>query len=592
MKIIRIYSNMEQFKPITFTEGFNVIYGDVVEKSSRLEGKPHEHNLGKTTLVKLIDFMLLKSVSKKSFFNRFSKKFTGWVFFMEIKLNNGKYVTIRRSVTQNTKISFKEHFAPNQNFTKESRWDFEDLALTTTKEENNPRKILNEYLDFDVLKDYSYRKSLDYFLRGQDDYKEIFKIDKYINSPHIDWKPMLFELLGYDPRQMYLKYELDTNKEITEKHVARLQDDFESEEVYRIRAAIEAKTRDRDDLKKKVDSFNFFEQDQGVNIHLVQNTETEIASLNKREYRLNYDIEQIQESLDSAKNVSVDFDEIKDIFQQASIYFPENLTNDYRAVVNFSENITSERNSYLLEELNTAQEEVRKVRKRLAELNQERAEALSLLGEKDTFIKYKAYQNELVRVESELAKFNAQLQNAETVDGYNESIEKTKEEIRQAAIEIKKQLDIGSDDRSEIARLFQAFFKSIMGYTALLVVETNKNGNVEFDTAVLDESDDLTGQGEGHTANKTLCASLIMAILAHYSNRSYFKFTYLDGVLDSGGNNPKESLLELARSVSKQYGIQIIFSVIKSDIPATFQFKQGEVRRTLSEDDRLFGMTF
>lgn len=592
MKIIRIYSNMEQFKPITFTEGFNVIYGDVVEKSSRIEGKPHEHNLGKTSLVKLIDFMLLKGVSEKSFFSKFKKKFTGWVFFMEIKLNNGKYVTIRRSVTQNTKISFKEHFKPNQNFTKESKWDYEDLALTTKKDENNPKTILNEYLDFDVIKDYSYRKSLDYFLRGQDDYKEIFKIDKYINSAHVDWKPMLFELLGYDPKQMVLKYRLDSNKKSTEDHVARLQDDFESEEVYRIRAAIEAKTRDRDDLKKKVDSFNFFEQDQGINVELVQNTENEIASLNKKEYRLNYEIEQIQESLDSAKNVSVDFGEIKDIFQQAEIYFPDNLAEDYKAVVSFTENITSERNKYLLEELKSAQEEVGGVRKRLIKLNQERMEALSLLGEKDTFVKYKAYQNELVRVEAELARFDAQLQNAETIDGYNESIEKTTEEIRLATAEIKKQLDEGSQDKSDIARLFQSFFKSIMGYTALLVVETNKSGNVEFETAVLDESEDLTGQGDGHTANKTLCASLVMAILAHYSDRSYFRFTYLDGVLDSGGNNPKESLLELARDVSANYGLQIIFSVIKSDIPATFQFKDGEVRRTLSEEDRLFGMIF
>lgn len=592
MKIIRIYSNMEQFKPITFTEGFNVIYGDVVEKSSRIEGKPHEHNLGKTSLVKLIDFMLLKGVSEKSFFSKFKKKFTGWVFFIEIKLNNGKYLTIRRSVTQNTKISFKEHFKPNQNFTKESQWDYEDLALTTKKEENNPKTILNEYLDFDVVKDYSYRKSLDYFLRGQDDYKEIFKIDKYINSAHIDWKPMLFELLGYDPKQMTLKYRLDSNKKSTEDHVARLQDDFESEEVYRIRAAIEAKTRDRDDLKKKVDSFNFFEQDQGINVQLVQNTENEIASLNKKEYRLNYEIEQIQESLDSAKNISVDFDEIKGIFQQAEIYFPDNLSQDYKAVVSFTENITSERNKYLLEELKSTQEEIVNIRKRLGDLNQERMEALSLLGEKDTFVKYKAYQNELVRVEAELAKFNAQLQNAETIDGYNESIEKTTEEIRQVTAEIKKQLDLGSKDKSDIARLFQLFFKSIMGYTALLVVETNKSGNVEFETAVLDESEDLTGQGDGHTANKTLCASLVMAILAHYSDRSYFRFTYLDGVLDSGGNNPKESLLDLARSVSAKYGLQIIFSVIKSDIPATFQFKEGEVRRTLSEEDRLFGMTF
>lgn len=582
---------MEQFKPITFNEHFNVIYGDVVEKSARIDSKPHEHNLGKTSLVKLINFMLLKGVSQKSFFGKFSKKFDGWIFFMEIKLNNGKYITIRRGVSNNTKISLKEHFAPNQNFAKEKVWDHEELSLGAQKDQDNPKSKLNEYLAFDVLPSYSYRKSVDYFLRGQDDYREIFKLDKYINSSHIDWKPMLFELLGYDSKNMSHKYELDSHKSSDEKYVARLQNDQESEEVYRIRAAIDAKRRDRDDLKGKANSFDFFEQEQGININLVQNTEVDIASLNKKEYRLNYEIKQIQQSLDASKNVSVDFSDIKELFEDAQVYFPENLAKDYEAVIAFSENITSERNKYLFDELTIAQDELARVRSKLFKLNQERSDALSMLSEQDTFIKYKAYQNELVKVEAELARYEVQLENAETIDNYNASIDRTNEEIKQAATRLRQQLDAGSEDYSEIAALFQAFFKKIMGYTALLIVEPNKNGNIEFDTAVLDEAQDLTGQGEGHTANRTLCASFVMAVLAHYSKRSYFRFTYLDGVLDSGGDNPKESMLELARAVADQYDLQIIISVIKSDVPATFSFKDGEVRRTLSEDDRLYGMT-
>lgn len=65
MKITKIYANKSQFTPITFRDGFNVIYGDVVAKPSRVEGKPHEHNIGKTSLVRLIDFMLLKKVSEE-----------------------------------------------------------------------------------------------------------------------------------------------------------------------------------------------------------------------------------------------------------------------------------------------------------------------------------------------------------------------------------------------------------------------------------------------------------------------------------------------------------------------------------------------
>lgn len=590
MKITKIYANKSQFTPITFKDGFNVIYGDVVAKPSRVEGKPHEHNIGKTSLVRLIDFMLLKKVSKKSIFVKHEKKLSDWIFFMEIKLNSGKYITIKRGIAQNTKISFKEHYSENQDFTKEKEWDHIDLSLHSQLDDVNPTKILNDYLAFDVLPDYGYRAALGYFLRDQDSYRQVFEIEKFAKSVHSDWKPMLFELLGFDPRNMIEKYGLDSNKKDDERYIARLQLDQESDEVYRIRAAIEAKKRDRDEVKEKADSFNFFEQEQGINIELVQETEAEIASLNKKEYRLNYEIEQIQKSLDSATNAPVDFEEIKKLFEESQIYFSESLSESYESVIHFSEQITSERNKYLLNELKSIQEEAKTIKKRLSALNQSRAEALSLLGEKDTFVKYKAYQKEFVRIEAEIAKYEAQLQNAETIENYTASLERTKDEIKHTSDRLKEQLDEGSEDYTGIAALFQSLFKVIMGYTALLIVQPNSSGNIDFDTSVLDESQDLTGQGDGHTANKALCASFVMAVLAHYAQNSFFKFTYLDGVLESWGNNPKESFLSLARTYTEQYDIQLIVSVIKSDIPVTFEFKNGEIRRTLSERDRLFGM--
>lgn len=591
MKITKLYANKKQFKPITFNDGFNVIYGDVVAKPTRIEGKPHEHNIGKTSLVRLIDFMLLKQTTKKDFFVKYEKNLIDWIFFMEIKLNNGKYLTVKRGVAQNTKISFKEHFSSNKDFTSEKDWDYSDLSLHSQTDEVNPRVILNNYLSFDILPKRKYRSTLGYFLRDQDSYRDVFEIEKFKASVHSNWKPVLFELLGYDPINMVQKYELESHKKDDEKYITRLQIDQESDEVYRIRAAREAKKRDRDDIKKKVDGFDFFEQEQGINTELVQETEVEIASLNKKEYRVNYEIEQIQESLDSAKNTPVDFDEIKELFAESELYFPENLSKDYEAVAKFAEQITSERRKYLLDELQIAQDEAQRIKKRLSKLNQTRSDALSLLGERDTFIKYKAYQNELVSIEAEIAKFEAQLQNAETIESYEVSLEHTKDEIRQASEKLKEQLDKGNDDYSSISALFQSLFKAIMGYTALLIVEPNSNSNIEFNTAVLDEAQDLTGQGDGHTANKALCASFVMSILAHYSSRSFYRFSYLDGILESWGNNPKENFLELARTYSDQYNIQLILSVIKSDIPPAFKFKDGEIRRTLSENDRLFGMT-
>jgi uncharacterized protein YydD (DUF2326 family) len=64
------------------------------------------HNLGKTTLIHLIDFLLLKDVSEKnSFLLKHLDRFQQFVFYIELRPHAGGYITIRRGVQEPTKIS-------------------------------------------------------------------------------------------------------------------------------------------------------------------------------------------------------------------------------------------------------------------------------------------------------------------------------------------------------------------------------------------------------------------------------------------------------------------------------------------------------
>lgn len=55
MKLSKLYCNDKRFKTVYFKEGFNLILGSVNNKN-----KNDTHNLGKTTLVEIINYMLLK----------------------------------------------------------------------------------------------------------------------------------------------------------------------------------------------------------------------------------------------------------------------------------------------------------------------------------------------------------------------------------------------------------------------------------------------------------------------------------------------------------------------------------------------------
>jgi hypothetical protein len=139
--------------------------------------------------------LLLKGVKKDNFFGKHKNRFSDWIFFLEIKLNDGKYLTIRRDVLSNTKISFKEHFSKYQNFTQETVRDYKDISINAKEPEKNAKKILeNKYRKFDIDTDFDFRRFIPYLLRNQNDYQDVFKLNKFRGKDE-SWKPLLFELL-------------------------------------------------------------------------------------------------------------------------------------------------------------------------------------------------------------------------------------------------------------------------------------------------------------------------------------------------------------------------------------------------------------
>ncbi|MFD1449522.1 hypothetical protein [Oceanobacillus sojae] len=201
MKLSRLYSDDSRFKDIEFKNGLNIIFGYVHDKNVN-----DPHNLGKSALVQLIDFMLLKEVKKGTYFYNKKKVFKDHTFFLELKLNSGDYLTIRRSFSNVTRVDMKTLDYSTELLGCEE-WDYTNLVLNTTSENVIPATaILNEKLNFDILGDYDYRKLVGYFIRTQNDYSDVFQLKKFSSSTDQVWKPFVYELLGFDSDLLLKKY--------------------------------------------------------------------------------------------------------------------------------------------------------------------------------------------------------------------------------------------------------------------------------------------------------------------------------------------------------------------------------------------------
>lgn len=587
MKLSQLYSNTSTFKDIVFNNGINLVIGKVTKKYDLTKDS---HNLGKSTLIGVLDFMLLKQIDNKHVFKKFETKFNGIVLFLEIFLNSGDYLTIRRSINEPNKISFKRNNQKTR-LSEDSDWDILDMGLSPSI------KALNAYLAFDILTNWNYRKSITYFLRGQNDYNDVFQLGKFQNGKHVDWKPFMFDLLGFNGKLLTQKYNFDSQIENQTKFINSIKNEFSVDEgeIDKIKGRIALKHSELEETRKQIDSFNFYKQERSLNKNLVDNIENSIAEFNSLEYSLSYELDKAQKSI--ANSVSFDMEQLKDIYSDVEVYFPQSLSKSYEELVQFNNDITKERNKYLKERIKAITEELQEVRQKLQELNAQRNETLNVLQSKDSFKKFKTYQINLARLEGEISKLEEQLKSIDKIANLKDIVSEIDSKLEVTIKEINDNIKYQDNPiNAEIKKIFNEVFRTVFNVEALLYVRQNTNGNVEFKTDVA-ESSRITAESNGYTYRKMLCVAFDVAVLIAYRKHSFYRFVYHDGVLEGLDNRKKKKFIELVQEYCKLYDIQYICTSIEDDLPIEIleTFTTEEKCLTLDDsgdDGKLFGFSF
>lgn len=589
MKLSQLYCNDSRFHNMKFNDGLNVVLGKVCQRE---DINKDSHNLGKSTLIDVLDFMLLKEVKNDHLFKKYISCFENHIFYLEIILNSGTYFTIRRSVSEPTKICFKSSEA-TMVCNEETAWDKTNVTFKKAK------NYLNAQLGFSILTDWPFRKTVTFFLRGQKDFINVFQLGKFMNGKHKDWKPAVFELLGYDSKALVRKYEIDDTLENLESRIAGISTEMAvNEDDYdKVKSILDIRKTERDEMQQKVDAFSFYTEEQAINQNLVEEIERAIAQLNTKEYSLTYDLDRVKSSISNLP--TFDLEQLKQIYEEAKLYFPDDISHSFEDLYQFNVMVTKERNHYLREQAQEIEEQLRTIHQELQDLDKRRNEALSVLQDKDTFHKFKTYQKKLAQLEGEVSRLEIQLHNLDIMASLNDKVEMAHQEQKEISKEIASQLKRQDGDvPSSIKRHFNEIYRIVFGVSALLYVRPNKTGNVEFETEVApDENAAATAEGRGDTYNKILCAAFDLAVLATYSSKSFFRFVYHDGVLEGLDNRKKTLFMQMVRDYCQRYGLQYIFSSIEDDIPQNIlsSFTADEMFLTLSDQDdssKLFGFSF
>jgi uncharacterized protein YydD (DUF2326 family) len=598
MQISRIYSNKPRiFPPIDLNYGveatrLNVVYGEVHHPADQ---KKSSHNLGKTTLLHLIDFMLLKGHSSDHFLFKHKDRFEAFVFFIEIVLNDGSFATIRRGPAAPTKIALKRHSEHGLQFVDapEDFWDHSDIAI------ENAIKILEGWLDLKILKPYEYRMALTYLLRAQGDYNDELQLQKFSQGSHKHWKPFVAHLFGYDEAPVRRKYELDDSIASLKDELAQRQAEiqFTEDQLPALNAKISVLQQQADETGRELDAFSFDAEERRMVKELVDGIESEIAEINDRIYNLRYDLSQINEAL-SHKD-KFDLKEVDEVFKEAELYFPQQLRHRYEELVDFNRKITRERNAALRARQKELADEQYQLDERKRELDRDRRDKLRVLRSTDTMEKFKALQSELTHARAQIVYLVEQRKKLDQLAGVARRMREEEREKGKVVDELKAMVARPTNVCDRFTSIFNGYCQRVLNLDGLFYFTVNKSDNLDYEIGLsLPGQSNPSSQSEGTSFKKLICALFDLALLKVYEDLPFFHFVYHDGIMEGLDDRKKRALLSVVREHIASKKTQYILTLIDSDIPRDekgkrIEFPPEEIILRLSDEGqngRLFKM--
>lgn len=578
MRLSRIYcNNPDIFGPIKFNPGLNVVLGEIRMPENRDRSI---HNLGKTTLAKLIDFCLLLG-RNKDFFLYKHECFQDFVFYIEIAGLSGDFVTVRRSVQQSSKIDIAVHMTPNQNLTESSEidWLHRDLPF------DRGLQVLDALLGLAAAKPWTFRNPVSYALRTQKDFGNVFQLGKFLGK-HRDWKPYVAHVLGFDSLLVESNYDVAQEIEELSQTIATLKLELGSANVDLdgTRGLIKIKSAEVLQVDQAIREFNLELQDAKVNKELVEQIDQRISQLNGRRYILSRTVKKITDSL-NIEQVSFRTEAAKKLFEEAGQVFPDGLKKQFDDLLQFNSEISAERTVYLQQELSAANSELEEVGARLADLNEQRRNQLRYLGDASSISKFREMNEALVELRTELESLKRQ---ADALGGIRDKekdlrkLERKREDLVDSI-----EADIDSQSRDETSRYsrirskLNALTERILGHKSLIVTRVNDQNNIDFDAEYLGAFDRPTSEDEGKSYKQVLCAAYDLAVTGELLNEEFIRFIYHDGLLEGFDPRVKVNVIEVLREYSNR-GVQQILTVLDSDLPilpdgTRFRFEDEEV---------------
>jgi uncharacterized protein YydD (DUF2326 family) len=535
MIIDRIDSNIETFRAIKFKNGFNVIVGD----SSRNKDS-RAHNLGKTTAIKIIDFVLFNGSG--TFLNKIKGTFPEALFTIQYEENNEKKIFER---------------------------DFH-------RRKNGSMKEVQTQIDYE------------YFIRYQDEFDldNGFRKPDY-KGPDVYWKPRLIGLLGFN--QQILEDKLKLNKEIDDLdnviktiRITKVENDFHNDEIVKLK-------EERDILQGDIKNIDFTNSSEYNSKIIIDEMDNRLTQLNISIFALRKEIEKIEYAMDRSREYTFNMDDVNTVFAEVGLYFNEALNKNIEELKGFYTAVYKNRYAVLASMNNEKKGEIEDLIRKRSELNTERKIVLSRIVISGTEDKYKEAYNRIIEIEKRLSLLERDIIHEDISELEDR---KSKKQTQNFDLAAKLSHDIDNNQAMFIAinNVYSDIMRRVLNIEARIYIDKKSTGNIDFELKSYRDGIE-TEELRGDTAKRISAAAIDIAIRS-IRNTDY-GFIAHDGVIDDIDKNAAEQFIGVVMELSTKYKFQYILTALKDRLPRNIKKEDIVIELNDYEDKGLlFGFKY
>ncbi|MDR3630004.1 MAG: DUF2326 domain-containing protein [Desulfocapsaceae bacterium] len=569
LKDLTVSSHSEVIRSIDFHNGINLI----VDETPNAQGTETGNNVGKTTVLRLVDFCL--GADAKQIYTDPENKKEEYKLVKDFLIDNKVIITLVLKEDLSRESSPEIRIERNFLSKKQKIQKINGVAKTDDEFEKALTDIL---FPSHFGKKPTFRQIISHNIRYKDlSINNTLKtLDRYTSDA--EYETLYIFLLGCDFDQGDTKQELLTQIRLEQTFKNRLEKN-QTKSAYETALAILEQEIEVLDCRKS--SFN-----------LNENFETDLNRLNQVKYQINMLSSEIgrlsirrdlinETMQDLEKSVShIDLRQLEQIYQQATDRIA-GIQKTFEELCTFHNRMIAEKVKYIAKDLPRLNAEIKSKSEGLGRLLQEEMDLSTAISRSESFEgleilitelneKYRKkgeYENtikQLTEVETNLAKLNQRLGDIDNALFSHDFEQVIKDQVK------------------KFNRYFSSISQTLYGEQYALKVDPiiNKKGQRLYKFSTFDTN--FANLSSGKKQGEISCFDIAYTLFADEENISCMHFLL---------NDKKElmhdnQLLKIAKLVSKK-NIQFVASILKDKLPEELNQEEYFVVK-LSQADKLF----